>query len=179
MMSMNCVSPKELKDCKGRLIDVRSEQEFAAERLAGAECVPLDRLTVQAAEWSRQEPLILMCAAGVRSRDAMNRLAAMGFSNLVMLEGGLKACRAAGLDVISVKKTIPIVRQVMLVAGVMVFLGLLLAHWYSPYFLLVDAFVGLGMVFAGITGICPMACLLEQMPWNRVPGCAPGGCSVG
>ncbi len=176
---MKCVVPAELRNSKGRLVDVRTEREFAAERLPGAVCVPLDRLTVEAADWDRYEPLILMCAAGVRSRDAMSRLAAMGFSNLVMLEGGLKACRAAGLDVITVKKTIPIVRQVMLVAGVLVFLGLLLAHLYSPYFLVVDALVGFGMIFAGATGTCPMACLLERMPWNRVAGCAPGGCAVG
>ena len=176
---MKCISPGELGNCKGRLIDVRTEQEFAAERLPGAECVPLDRLTAVAADWDRQEPLIVMCAAGVRSRNAMNRLTGMGFSNLVMVEGGLKACRAAGVDVVTVKKTIPIVRQVMLVAGAMVVLGLLLAHWSSPYFLLVDAVVGFGMIFAGATGICPMACILERMPWNRVAGCAPGGCSVG
>ena len=176
---MMCVSAKELSRFKGRLIDVRTEREFEGERLAGAECVPLDRLTAVAADWDRQEPLILMCAAGLRSRDAMTRLAGMGFSNLVMLEGGLKACRAAGVEIISVKKTIPIVRQVMLVAGAMVFAGLLLAHWYSPYFLLVDVIVGFGMIFAGATGICPMACLLERMPWNRVAGCAPSGCSVG
>jgi len=172
---MECISAKDLKNCSGRLIDVRTEREFAAERVPGAECVPLDRLAAEAGQWDRQEPLILMCAAGVRSRDAMNRLAAMGFSNLRMLEGGLKACRAAGLDLVSVKKTIPIIRQVMLVAGMMVFLGLLLAHWYSPYFLLVDVMVGFGMVFAGLTGICPMAYVLSRMPWNRAAGCAPSG----
>lgn len=175
---MICVAASDLKKCSGRLVDVRTQAEFAAERLPGSECVPLDRLTAEATKWDRAEPLILVCAAGVRSREAMNRLAAMGFSNLAMVEGGLKACKAAGLDVIVERKTIPIIRQVMLVAGTLVLLGLLLAHWLSPYFVLLAALVGVGMVFAGATGICPMVCVLERMPWNKAPGCRPT-CSVG
>ncbi|MDK4530548.1 DUF2892 domain-containing protein, partial [Kingella kingae] len=29
------------------------------------------------------------------------------------------------------------------------------------------AFVGVGLVFAGVTGFCGMAKLLAKMPWNR------------
>jgi len=169
---MKCVSANELKNCSGRLIDVRSEAEFAGERLPGAENVPLNRLSAAVVGWNRQEPLILMCAAGVRSRDAMNLLAGMGFTNLTMVEGGLKACKSAGLEVIVEKRTIPIIRQVLLVAGVLVLCGLLLAREFSPYFLALPLLVGCGMVFSGLTGICPMFWVLSQMPWNQVPGCS-------
>ena len=175
---MKCVSATDLRNCEGRLVDVRTEAEFAGERLAGAECVPLDRLTTVAAQWSRQEPLILMCAAGVRSKDAMNRLAGMGFANLTMLEGGLKACKSAGLEVVIEKRTIPIIRQVLLVAGVLVLCGLLLAREVSPYFLALPVLVGCGMVFSGLTGICPMFWVLSQMPWNQVAGCSSKTCRV-
>lgn len=47
-------------------------------------------------------------------------------------------------------------------------LGLLLAFFISPWFALLSAFVGCGLMFAGITGWCGMAHLLAIMPWNRV-----------
>ncbi len=175
---MRCISANELKSCSGRVIDVRSEAEFAGERLAGAECVPLNRLSAAAAEWNRQEPLILMCAAGVRSRDAMNLLAGMGFTNLAVIEGGLRACKSAGLDVVVEKRTIPMIRQVLLVAGALVLVGLLLAREFSPYFLALPLLVGCGMVFSGLTGICPMFWVLSQMPWNQVAGCSSKSCRV-
>ena len=39
------------------------------------------------------------------------------------------------------------------------------------------AFVGAGLVFAGITDTCGMGMLLARMPWNR-PGADPAACSV-
>lgn len=176
---MKCITASELKKAGGRVVDVRTEAEFAAERLPGSECVPLDRLTAVASSWDREEPLILMSAAGVRSKDAMNRLAGMGFTNLTMLEGGLKACKRVGLDVVVDRKTIPILRQVLMVAGFLVLLGLLLAYSHSVYFLLLPLLVGCGMVISGMTGICPMAWVLSRMPWNRAPGGGAQGCRIG
>ena len=58
-------------------------------------------------------------------------------------------------------------RQVQIVAGSLVVLGIVLGLWISPPFLAVSAFVGAGLVFAGSTGWCGMAKLLALMPWNR------------
>jgi len=45
----------------------------------------------------------------------------------------------------------------------------LLAWMVSPLFVGLTAFVGLGLVFAGLSGWCGMARLLAVLPWNRVP----------
>jgi hypothetical protein len=45
--------------------------------------------------------------------------------------------------------------------------GGLLGAAVSPAFYLLSAFVGAGLVFAGATGFCGMARVLELMPWNR------------
>jgi hypothetical protein len=37
----------------------------------------------------------------------------------------------------------------------------------SPLFLGLSAFVGAGLVFAGISGWCGMAIFLGALPWNR------------
>jgi hypothetical protein len=38
----------------------------------------------------------------------------------------------------------------------------------SPYFYGLSGFVGLGLIFAGVTDICPMAMVIARMPWNQV-----------
>ncbi len=38
-------------------------------------------------------------------------------------------------------------------------------------FAIVPAFVGSGLVFAGVTNFCPMAVLLGKLPYNRVGAC--------
>ena len=94
---MDKLSAAQVKSWKGRIIDVRGYDEFATERLAGAECVPLDRILSAASQWDPQERLLLMCKSGVRSGKAADQLAQVGFANLVTLEGGIEACKAARL----------------------------------------------------------------------------------
>jgi hypothetical protein len=46
-------------------------------------------------------------------------------------------------------------------------LGTLLGLTVSPGFVAVPLFVGTGLAFAGLTGSCGMALLLQRAPWNR------------
>ena len=46
-------------------------------------------------------------------------------------------------------------------------LGVVLGTWVAPGFYGLSAFVGAGLIFAGISGWCGMAKLLAFMPWNR------------
>lgn len=159
-----------VKSWKGRIVDVRGYDEFTAERLARAECVPLDRILAVAGQWDPHEELLLMCKSGVRSDQAANQLAQVGFKNLATLEGGIEACKAAGIEIIRGRQVIPIYRQVMVVAGVLLLAGLGLAL-FNPWFLLIDGFVSVGLIVGGLTGICPMARLLAMMPWNTPSSC--------
>ena len=49
-------------------------------------------------------------------------------------------------------------------------LGILLALLVHPYFAGLSAFVGAGLIFAGVTDTCGMGMLLAKMPWNKVSG---------
>lgn len=73
----------------------------------------------------------------------------------------------AGLPVVRGKKAISLERQVRIVAGAMVVAGSVLS-FVHPYWAGLAAFVGAGLVFAGITDTCGMAMLLARMPWNQV-----------
>jgi hypothetical protein len=58
-------------------------------------------------------------------------------------------------------------RQVRLIAGLLVAVGVLLAVAVSPWWLILPAFVGCGLIFAGFSGLCPMGEALARLPWNR------------
>ncbi|MFU2115194.1 DUF2892 domain-containing protein [[Pasteurella] aerogenes] len=59
-------------------------------------------------------------------------------------------------------------RQVQIVAGSLVLIGVLLGWTTNAAFYLLSCFVGTGLLFAGITGFCGMARLLDKMPWNKL-----------
>lgn len=61
-------------------------------------------------------------------------------------------------------------RLVLAFAGFMVLTSLLLAHWFSAYWLLLAGFVGLNMFQAAFTGFCPLAMLLKKLGYR--PGAA-------
>ncbi|HET6424532.1 MAG TPA: DUF2892 domain-containing protein [Planctomycetaceae bacterium] len=62
-------------------------------------------------------------------------------------------------------------RQVRIAAGSLVLIGVVLAWMVHPYLIRLSAFVGAGLVFAGITDTCGMGMLLARMPWNQVAWC--------
>lgn len=150
------------------LIDIREPMEHAREHIPGARLVPLSRLDQAAPTPQPGRCAIFHCRSGSRTQQAADRLAALGFAEAYVLAGGLENWKAAGLPVVLDRKApIDLMRQVQIAAGSLVLLGVLLGLTLSPWFLAISAFVGAGLVFAGVTGFCGMARLLARMPWNR------------
>lgn len=61
-------------------------------------------------------------------------------------------------------------RAVMAFAGLMVLASVALAHFVSPWWLLLTVFVGLNLLQASVTGFCPAAMLFEKLGVKS--GCA-------
>jgi rhodanese-related sulfurtransferase len=160
---------KKLKTEKDSVcfVDVRSPSEFRGGHVPGAICLPLDQLEKDPSSLPRDKLVILGCQTGRRSTQAAQMLAARGFENLLELEGGFSAWAAAGLPVNRLSNTIPIFRQVLLTAGLLILLGTMLGITVHPGFLVIPLFMSAGLTFAGATGWCGLALLLEKMPWNR------------
>src|SRR5262249_37054394 len=184
-MSATHTSPRQLADlCKtGQidLIDVRTPVEFRELHAAHARNLPLDRLdpvaVMQTRNGSKDEPLYVICRSGSRGRQACERFLAAGFPNVVNVEGGTLAWAECGLPVVRGKKAISLERQVRAAAGLLVLLGALLGWLVRPAFVGLSAFVGAGLVFAGITDTCGMGMLLARMPWNQVKDTASPCCA--
>ena len=86
---------------KAQVIDVCSAEEFAAVHLIGARHVPLDQLEQQLAgvAKNKSQPLILVCASGMRSKRAVAVAKKLGYEQAHSLTGGLKGWKEANLPV--------------------------------------------------------------------------------
>ena len=84
---------------KAQVIDVCSAEEYAAGHLVGACHVPLDQLEKQleGVARSKAQPLILVCASGIRSKRAVAVAKKLGYEQAHSLSGGLKAWKEANL----------------------------------------------------------------------------------
>jgi rhodanese-related sulfurtransferase len=159
------------------LIDVRTPAEFEEVHVAFARNVPLDQLNPATLGHEPGATLYVVCRSGSRGQKACEKLLAAGFANVANVEGGTLACVEAGLPVVSGRKAMSLERQVRVAAGSLVVLGVGLGWFVHPVFLGLAAFVGAGLVFAGVTDTCGMGMLLARMPWNRRGG-APAACAV-
>lgn len=182
---MKTIAPQQLRSqlMEGsplQLLDVRTPVEFRELHAEPARNLPLDRL--DPAEVARNtkpdEPLYVICRSGGRGRQACERLAAAGLANVVNIEGGTLAWEQAGLPVVRGAKVISLERQVRIAAGALVLLGAVLAFAVHPYFIGLSAFVGAGLIFAGMTDTCGMGLILARMPWNQAPTKAGPTCTT-
>lgn len=156
------------------LVDVRSPAEFRTQHIAGARNVPLDQLAPETlATQLRQEglqrgdELFLLCQGGQRARRAAEQLQHL-LPGVQVIDGGTQACVACGLPTEQATGgPISLQRQVQIVAGSLVLLGVTLGTWLHPGWYGLAAFVGAGLTFAGLSNTCALALLLARMPWNR------------
>lgn len=159
-----------MREGQARVVDVRPPDMFAASHIPGAIPVPLaavDRSTVPDLDGRK---LVFQCEVGVASEKAARKIVQSGFSGEVYhLPGGLRAWKAAGLPVEQSAggAGMSLQRQVQIVAGSAVVLGIALGVLISPWFLLLSAFIGAGLVFSGASGTCGMAMALSRLPFNR------------
>jgi len=150
------------------LLDVRTPSEFSSRRAVGARNIPLDSLDVFVGSLPKDAPILLLCEKGGRASAAAARLQGEGFLNAQVVEGGTEAWTASGLPVEGTgRKVISIERQVRIGAGSFVLLGVILGLLINTGFFGLPAFVGAGLIFAGVTDWCGMGLLLARAPWNR------------
>lgn len=149
-------------------INVCTPAEYKEKHIEGVRSVPLDELASRANEFSGKQTVYVHCRSGKRAGKAIETLHSLGVTaELVNVEGGLLAWDEAGLPTHSHTNRLPIMRQVLLGAGLLIWLGLLLSWFIEPAYIAISAFVGLGLTFAGATGWCGMSFVLAKMPWNK------------
>ena len=170
---MKTISPIELQKLLAAqpdvpLLDVRTPVEFSEVHVPQARNIPLDELPLGAFQFSKSQPVYLLCRSGQRAAKAAEKLSRDGFTQPVVIEGGTLAWIEANLPVTrGQSKVISLERQVRIAAGALVLTGVLLGWFVHRGFFGLAAFVCAGLVFAGVTDFCGMGLLLAKLPWNR------------
>lgn len=155
----------------GQLVDVREPGEVDTLRVEGALNLPLSRLKELASRLDPRAPVYLLCRSGSRAASAASQLKALGHRDVFVVSGGLNAWMSSGKPVVHGERRVwSLERQVRFVAGLMAFGGAVLGFTVSPRWFYLSGFVGLGLMFAGVTDICTMALILARMPWNKGSG---------
>ena len=184
--TIQTISPQRLAELHRNgqpfdLVDVRTPVEYRGVHAVMARNVPLDSFDPHVVMGSRNgktdQPLYVICRSGTRGQKACEKVLRAGYDNIINVEGGTEAWEQAGFPVVRGKKAISLERQVRIAAGFLVLLGAVLGFFLHPYFIGLSAFVGAGLIFAGITDTCGMAMMLAKMPWNQVKEGGASCCS--
>ncbi len=174
-MTVATINPPQLAALgkRGKIdpIDARTPVEFRELHVKWPATSPWTTSTLR--RWCRP-----IWRSGSRGRQTCEKFLAAGFTNVVQIEGGTLACLEAGLPIVRGKKAISLERQVRIAAGSLVLLGVTLGWLVHPALYGLSAFIGAGLVFAGITDTSGMGMMLSRMPWNQVKD-APAQCSTG
>ena len=112
------------------------------------------------------ERIYVLCKSGMRASRAARQLEEAGYPNVSIVKGGISSL-AGKREIVCGSAIMSMERQVRIVAGLLVLLGSILGFFVSSAFLLLPAFVGCGLIYAGISNTCAMASLLAKLPWNR------------
>ena len=153
------------------LIDVRTPEEFRDAHATLARNEPIGTLDpqklVQGRSGTADEPLYFICQGGGRSGKACMMMMAAGYANVVNVEGGTGAWIEAGLPIARSQPPMSVERQIKIVHGSLILLGIALGTFVNPWWYALAAFIGAGQIATGLTDVCGTRACLAKMPWNR------------
>ena len=123
-----------LDEGRAELIDIRDSGERGQMRIPEARWIPLTGLEAGLKAEPHQKIGIFHCRSGRRTQVHADQLAAVGYPETYVLEGGIMAWKKAGYPVASDSGApIEIMRQVQIVAGSLVLLGVILGSMGSSW----------------------------------------------
>lgn len=94
-MPLRSLTPQQVvklqKSSSVTLLDVREPWEYERVHLQGSVHIPMDDIHGRLGELDPQQPYVVVCHHGNRSRQVASFLAARGFADVINLEGGIEA----------------------------------------------------------------------------------------
>ena len=96
-------TPLELKELVDngncQIVDVREIPEYESVHIKGSKLVPLSIFEERLNLIDKNFPIYLQCGIGKRAQKAAEYLASLGYRDLYVIEGGIKAWIEAGYPV--------------------------------------------------------------------------------
>jgi len=170
---LEMIEPKDAyalsrQDSSIQFLDVRSTLEFGQVHIKDSLNIPMDTLGTKLVDLARtQKKYIVFCRTGNRSPMAVDILIQSGITSVKMMDGGMTEWKKKNLPVVKGEGGISLERQVRVMAGSLVLLGLSLAWFVHPWFIAISIFVPCGLIYAGLTDNCLMGTLLMKLPYNK------------
>jgi len=171
--SLELILPREAlllskKDPQVKFLDVRSTLEYSQLHIKDSINVPIDMLSARIDELSHfRQSYIVLCRTGNRSAMAADMLMQSGMPGVKLLRGGITDWQKERLPVEKGEGGISLERQVRIIAGCLVFLGIIMSLTVHRAFILLPIFVSCGLIYAGLTDFCFMGMLLMKLPFNK------------
>lgn len=155
------------------VIDIREPDEYAADHIEGALNFPSSQLSSPPAVPAGMKTAFFHCRSGHRTQVFAHILAQTSVQEGYCLGAGIEQWkRCVGQTVVNPSAPMEIMRQVQIIVGSIILLGIFLSYTVSSIFILLSAVMAGGLIYSGLTGWCGMAIFLRGMPWNQ------GSCST-
>jgi rhodanese-related sulfurtransferase len=171
--TLEMITPKEAqeltaKDSNVKLLDVRSALEYNEVHINNSINIPIDMISAKIKELSESnQAYIVLCRTGNRSPMAADMLLQSGIGSVKVMAGGMMRWQKERLPVIAGEGGISLERQVRVIAGILVLLGIIMAQFVNNAFIWISIWVSCGLIFAGLTNNCLMGMLLMKLPYNK------------
>ena len=156
------------------ILDVRTAAEVNTAGLPDCLHIPLHELSAERLQeeilksGKNGKHIYLLCQAGRRAELAADALHGKLDAELYIIEGGMEAVKKSDIPLAAQgRKVLPLDRQMRIAAGLIILLGAVLGATIHPAFYGLSAFIGAGLIFAGLTDICPLTGLIASVPWNK------------
>ncbi|MCF8998387.1 rhodanese-like domain-containing protein [Acinetobacter nectaris] len=165
IIEVSATEANQMQLKKALIVDIRSPQEYLREHITHAINIPIEDLG-NTTQLPKSENIIFYCKAGNRTKTNIH-IFEKTFTQAYLLKGGIDAWKTNHLPTTQDKnQPIDIQRQVQITTGLLILIGLLLGYTISTWFFLISTGIGIGLVFAGISGYCGLAKVLMKAPWN-------------
>jgi len=171
--SLEMISPRDAsslleQDPQTKILDVRSALEFSQVHIEHSLNVPIDMISAKINELSQsKQNYLVLCHTGNRAAMAADMLIQSGIHTVKVMEGGIVRWQKEKLPVIKGQGGMSLERQVRLIAGSLVLLGIMMSWLLHWAFIFVSVFVSSGLIYAGLTDNCLMGTLLMKLPYNK------------
>jgi len=87
-----------------QIIDVRPNNAYTLHHIAESKNIPLSTLNeLNLTQFEKNRPVLLVADAGAQTNEAVTKLKALAFLEIMVLDGGLEGWKAAGFPLQSAK----------------------------------------------------------------------------
>jgi glyoxylase-like metal-dependent hydrolase (beta-lactamase superfamily II)/rhodanese-related sulfurtransferase len=171
--SLEMISPHDAasllkQDTQTKILDVRSALEFSQLHIEPSLNIPIDMISAKINELSQSgQNYLVLCHTGNRAAMAADMLMQSGIHTVKVMQGGIVHWQKEKLPVIKGQGTMSLERQVRVIAGSLILLGIIMSWLLNWAFIFISVFVSSGLIYAGLTDNCLMGMLLMKLPYNK------------